>query len=517
MKRGQVSVEYIIIIGIILVITIPLFYYAIREPSRSLKANQAADTVNVLARKADSIAALGPGSRDYVWISIPGSVTNVLIGNRSVSLHLSDLGDITAYTHANVTGFLPIAQGTYRVVVENLENLVYIGPINDTTPPIVTATAPSGVVTTANPELSATTNEPARCKFSTSDTLYDTMPNTFTGAGIIHTYQLSNQAPGAYAYYVRCRDNANNTMTTSATISFTISLDTTLPVIQGTNANPRDLTVDNTICINASVTDNAGVSAVWAILTVPLATPPYTNVVNITLLDTGASCALGANDNIYGALHTMQVPGASYINTTFANDTAGNLASQLPWPTILINVTANTGFNPSQGLTIVPVSLAAYLKSPSTAINTADSAMSQNSNMTLDLTDDDKNTPPSTNKFKWSNSFWEGFSFTLNKKPSDVSIITLRLKVVDSDILPYNLTVYTYLSDLNTINMQNVTFFQVREIAQAGVTRGINEITITNTVKSSSNNTLIKVRVVPNGTEMSNKVMHISEADFGIF
>ncbi len=515
MKKGQVSVEYIIIIGIILVVTIPLFYYAVREPSRSIKLNQASDTVEVLARKADSIYALGPGSRDYVWISLPGGIDYSLIQNKSILLRLAALGDIVSYTRANVTGYLPITPGTYRVVVENLDSLVYIGPINDTEPPLVIATAPSGTILYNNPELSATTNEPAVCKYSTADMLYENMPTTFIGAGIAHTSQLTGQSTGPYSYYVRCRDKFNNTMTTSALINFTITNDATLPLIRDVNATPRKVTTGNTICVNATVTDNTGIDKVWAMLTSPL-TPPYNPIQNFTLTDTGTSCGGGANDNIYGGLITMQVVGDNYVNTVFANDTSGNLNFQSPYPNILINVTSLVSVGPGQGLTYIPVSLSAYIQSPSTSFSTADSAMSTTSNVTIDVTDDDKNTPPSARKFKWSSGSWEGFTFTLTKSPSEIDYISIRLKVVDSDVLPYNLTIYTYTSDLNTVSLTNTTTFPITAISQSGINRGFNEVMITDMIKSQPANSIIKIRIVPSSAAMLNKVMHISEADFGI-
>ncbi|MBI5391981.1 hypothetical protein HZB00_03175 [Candidatus Woesearchaeota archaeon] len=505
-----------IFIGILLVVSVPLFFYAAQYLSQQVKVNEASDTVNVLAQKADAVYALGPGTRDYVWVTIPSGVQNVRIGNKSVQLTFSSIGDVNALTRVNVTGYLPTAQGTYRIVVEMTDSSVFIGPINDTIPPQVISTSPSGVIKINNPLLSATTNEAATCKYDTSDLTYDSMATTFSGSSILHTQQLSNQPQASYLFYARCRDLANNTMTSSSLINYTIALDITAPTVIMTSASPLKLFAGHEICVNATATDNLAVSQVWTMLSSPL-TPPYSASQNFTLSDTGAWCAGSAGDNVYGAMVLMQVAGLNFVNTSFANDTSSNTGFQNPFPNIQINVSSNVSVGPGQGLTYVPVSLADYLKSPNQNLNLSDFGMSTKTNVTMDVTDDDKNTPPSVNRFKSSSSFWEGFSFSLAKTPQQVDFISIRLKVVDTDVLPFNLTVYTYTANLTHIMLMNATNFTIDKVMQTGVERGFNEVMITNTIKSAPSNAYIKIRIVPqNTTGMLNKVAHISEADFGI-
>ena len=337
MNKGQASLEYILIIGAILVVTLPLFYYVSQSSSQNLKNNQAFDAVNTLAKKADSVYALGPGTRDYVWIAIPGGVTSTSVGNKTISIYLSgSRGDVSVSTKANVTGYFPPNAGTYRMVVQMLDTKVFIGLFNDTTPPQVISTSPTGVIKINNPLLSATTNEAARCKYDLTDTSYSSMANPFTGIGLSHTQQLTNQAAGNYLYYVRCIDFSNNTMTSSALINFSINLDAQAPAVNKTGVTLQKLFVGTTTCVNATVTDNVGIANVWAMLSSPV-DAPYSPTQNYTLTDAGSSCGGGANDTWYGADIQMQIVGTNYINTTFANDTAGNLGFQNPYPNIRIN------------------------------------------------------------------------------------------------------------------------------------------------------------------------------------
>ena len=63
-KRGQVGLEYVMIVGAILVITIPLFFYALYETNYKVKLSQADDTVNTLANAADEVYSMVPAQRN---------------------------------------------------------------------------------------------------------------------------------------------------------------------------------------------------------------------------------------------------------------------------------------------------------------------------------------------------------------------------------------------------------------------------------------------------------------------
>ncbi len=150
--RGQIATEYLIILGVVLLALIPIFYYALSESNRTTRINQASDAVTTIARKAEAVYALGPGSRDYVWISVPSGIDESLVDDGTIRLSFSDLGDAVAFTNVNVTGTLPTSSGTYRIVIEMLDDVVVIGEVNDSTPPEISNTSPDGIVTISNPK-----------------------------------------------------------------------------------------------------------------------------------------------------------------------------------------------------------------------------------------------------------------------------------------------------------------------------------------------------------------------------
>ncbi|MFH1052929.1 MAG: hypothetical protein V1740_00790 [Candidatus Woesearchaeota archaeon] len=226
-KKSQSSVEYIMIIGVVLVFTMPLFYFALSQSRNNIKVNQADDAVNTLSKAVDTVYALGPGSKKYVWISIPKGTSGTYVANKSIGILMSIFGGQSDYfssTKAEVFGSFPSDAGTYKIPVEALENgLVLIGEGNDTTPPIISLKSPSGLVCPPVVTLRVITNEPAHCKFDTIDTDYGSMGNDFEGEILTHESFLSYEPNGNYTYYVLCQDPFNNTMLSSEAIIFEVN------------------------------------------------------------------------------------------------------------------------------------------------------------------------------------------------------------------------------------------------------------------------------------------------------
>jgi hypothetical protein len=101
---------------------------------------------------------------------------------------------------------------------------------DDIISPIVTITAPTQnqefPLGTTSATLSATTNEAANCRYSTTaNVAYSLMTNTFTTTGgTTHSRTLTGLVNGnSYTYYVRCIDAVGNANTNDFTISFSVA------------------------------------------------------------------------------------------------------------------------------------------------------------------------------------------------------------------------------------------------------------------------------------------------------
>src|SRR3989344_3864400 len=126
--KAQVATEYIILIGILLAILVPVLYYFNYQSTNVININQAQDSVQTLAKTADYVYSLGPGTRSTVTITIPRGAANSSVYQNELTLIMPNNNDIVATTKANLTGSFPYLEGTYNLQVTLLESgIVLIG------------------------------------------------------------------------------------------------------------------------------------------------------------------------------------------------------------------------------------------------------------------------------------------------------------------------------------------------------------------------------------------------------
>ena len=130
--KSQISTEYLLILGLIFIFIIPLFYYSMQEASLSIRINQASDAVVTIAKTADSLYALGNGSKDKLILNLPKGINSFQISNKEIIMklnHKNATSDIIAISRVPVTCTyatqptcnqytLPITEGINEVQVE---------------------------------------------------------------------------------------------------------------------------------------------------------------------------------------------------------------------------------------------------------------------------------------------------------------------------------------------------------------------------------------------------------------
>ncbi len=146
--RAQAALEYLVIVGMMLAILIPAFWYSLRTSQQTLDLRQTKDAAQKVARTADTVYALGPGSRMYARIRLPATVEDEQVGNNTVLFRV-DVGqgpqDIFELTKGDVIGVLPEERGEHRVLVKMLESgIVQIGEAISLSPDPFEATIAPG-------------------------------------------------------------------------------------------------------------------------------------------------------------------------------------------------------------------------------------------------------------------------------------------------------------------------------------------------------------------------------------
>ena len=80
----------------------------------------------------NTVHALGPGSRQLVWVTLPQTLVNSSLANKEVLLRIrvgDGISDIVARTNAVMSGSLPSAPGAYQITVEALNtSIVRVSP-----------------------------------------------------------------------------------------------------------------------------------------------------------------------------------------------------------------------------------------------------------------------------------------------------------------------------------------------------------------------------------------------------
>ncbi len=124
-SKAQFSVEYLIIVGISLffiAIFLVMFY---RTSFQESKMKDAEYTVNLLAKSANEVYYLAPGTRTYVKAMIPTGITEITIGKNEGENEINfkvrifgDIADIFAETKPIVYGDIPAESGLYTVFLE---------------------------------------------------------------------------------------------------------------------------------------------------------------------------------------------------------------------------------------------------------------------------------------------------------------------------------------------------------------------------------------------------------------
>ena len=126
MKFAQAAIEYIVLVGVIMVFLIPVIHYSLNEANTSLKINQLENSVRRVAKAADAVYAIGAGASELITITLPYGIESTNISNNQILLKVSMFGavsDVIYATRVNVTGTLPNLPGTYNIIVKALSNL----------------------------------------------------------------------------------------------------------------------------------------------------------------------------------------------------------------------------------------------------------------------------------------------------------------------------------------------------------------------------------------------------------
>lgn len=118
--RAQVAIEYLFIVGIVLVAISILTAIIWQQSEVATRTNQAQIAADSIAHAADSIYAQGPGAKTQINVYFPNGYepSASSIGDRKIVINVftpAGSTDALSITKANITGSLPTDNG-YKVL-----------------------------------------------------------------------------------------------------------------------------------------------------------------------------------------------------------------------------------------------------------------------------------------------------------------------------------------------------------------------------------------------------------------
>ena len=129
-KRCQASMEYVIIVGFVVVITIPLIliYYNYTDSTNdAIVANQAEQIVRKVVDAAESVYFLGEPSQTVLKVYVPNYIRQAVVAGREI-YYVIDTGgvkfDIAQVSSVNITGSLPTTPGIHFIIIRAIGDSV---------------------------------------------------------------------------------------------------------------------------------------------------------------------------------------------------------------------------------------------------------------------------------------------------------------------------------------------------------------------------------------------------------
>ena len=152
--KGQVALEFMLVIVIGLSLLLPFAYYGFTSFTDNVKISTAANAVASITNNVDKEYSFGAGSETVITITMPDGIninrTGINGSLASIGVTLSNGGttDVTSKSKTTMIGFLPNSTGTFPVKIRVLRNgSVQVGEIMQASPNSI-----SKIVSPNNPE-----------------------------------------------------------------------------------------------------------------------------------------------------------------------------------------------------------------------------------------------------------------------------------------------------------------------------------------------------------------------------
>jgi uncharacterized protein (UPF0333 family) len=130
--KAQVSLEFMMIVGVALLMTLPLiliFYRQSENINSEIGASQLDKVASEIRDAADEVYYLGSPSKKTVTVYMPEGVNNISITNNTIVFTVEALGsdyELVKWSVTTLTGSLQIYPGIHHISVQAYDTYVQI-------------------------------------------------------------------------------------------------------------------------------------------------------------------------------------------------------------------------------------------------------------------------------------------------------------------------------------------------------------------------------------------------------
>lgn len=132
-KEAQFSIEYLMIIGFVTLITIPLiiiYYTFIQQSGDEINSAQTLQILKKVIDASESVYYLGEPSQTTLKVNIPDNIVSADLSSGFEVIYQINTRvgkvDIVQNSNVNLTGSLPIRKGTYKITIKAVSDHVEV-------------------------------------------------------------------------------------------------------------------------------------------------------------------------------------------------------------------------------------------------------------------------------------------------------------------------------------------------------------------------------------------------------
>ena len=130
-RKSQISVEYLLIIGFVVIILVPLVILYETYTSNSsdeIINSQIIQIERKIVDAAESVYFFGVPSQTTIKVYIPKKIERFSLDNKEIALNVSTrngIVEIVQVSSVNLNGSLPKSQGVYSITLKALNTSLY--------------------------------------------------------------------------------------------------------------------------------------------------------------------------------------------------------------------------------------------------------------------------------------------------------------------------------------------------------------------------------------------------------